>query len=139
MKEEFEKVNLTPEERDELLRKIESNQRVAESNEEGGFFEHTGMNYEEVAKSLERLGDSGGAKEALKRAMENYERAMWFDDAFRLAKRMGDQRAAIYETLSKVRVFRDGDGEIQGLFRELKKKREFYGHKEASRDTPQSI
>jgi len=138
MREEFEKqkVNLTPKEKDKLLRRIDSNRRVAEDCDEGGFFEHSGMNYEKMAKSFERLGDSESAEEALKRAMENYERAMWFGDALRLARRMEDERAEIYEALDKVRVFRDEDEELRGLFRELKEKREFYIIKEEKEEKP---
>ena len=73
------------------------------------------MGFEEVAKKYIKLGDSINANKAYSRAMVNYEKAEWYDDALRLAKKLNfNIRIEVYNELINIISSRNYDYKKDG-------------------------
>lgn len=97
-----------------LLHDITNDKIVALYNEES-HQEHSGMGFEEVAKKYIKLGDSINANKAYSRAMINYEKAEWYDDALRLAKKLNfNIRIEVYNELINIISSRNYDYKKDG-------------------------
>ena len=129
---------LNPRDIGKINEEISTRKTLLGDHEEGGFWYHAVMDCEQLVKFYNMLGDhetrQGNSKEAerlyktandyKKRMMLNYERNMDFTEALELAKELSDERASIYEKLSKVKKFRDEDEPTNKLFERLRQYRE---------------